>query len=450
MSRTTWYSFCVTALVILFSIQMIAPQMFVQQVEATETADTPWPMFRGDVKHTGLSPYDTSGNHGELKWRMKTGGEIYSSPIIDNDGTVYITSLDGHLYAIRPSGTVKWRTDLGHDILVSSAAIASDGTIYVGSQYFLYSISHDGLVKWRLPMWMCSSSPTIGADGIIYVTDGDGNLVAVFPNGTVNWTLNIGDLTQSSVAVADDGTLYVKASSFDSYWHGKEFLYALAPDNSTIWQRSITQEFNLTVTTSFSSPSIGKDGTVYIGSDDHHLLAFSPQGEMKWTFNTEGAICATPTIGSDGTIYVGNWVNTTTDRMPEHNYLYAVNPDGSLKWKYEIGNQMFCSPSIGADGTLYFGTDSYFSTTHDERNRTYFLAVDSKGQLKWRIETGSVFSSPAIDKDGSVYFGSVDGYVYAVKGGSPPLGPKVLLPIGGMMLLAVVFAVIVLEGNRKR
>ena len=32
-------------------------------------ADSPWPMFRGNAQHTGLSPYDTSNNLGELKWK---------------------------------------------------------------------------------------------------------------------------------------------------------------------------------------------------------------------------------------------------------------------------------------------------------------------------------------------------------------------------------------------
>ncbi len=450
MSRTTWYSFCVTALVILFSIQMIAPQMFVQQVEATGTADTPWPMFRGDVKHTGLSSYDTSANHGELKWRMKTGGEIYSSPAIGNDGTIYITSSDGHLYAIRPSGNIRWRTDLDYDLLLSSPAIASDGTIYVGSWGFLYSINQDGSIRWRLPVGV-SSSPTIDKNGMVYVTAEFTHLVAVYPNGTVKWTMKLGDTCQSSVAIADDGTLYVKGASHDpEYWTSTELLYAFSANGSRVWQRTVTLDSNVTVISGFSSPSIGKDGTIYIGSDDYRLFAYSPEGEMKWTFNAEGAVVVSPAIGPDGTIYVGNWINTTSNRVPEHNYLYAVNPDGSLKWKFRTELPTCSSPSIGADGTIYFGSDNYSETGSGRESGASFYAVDANGHQKWKIETGSVLSSPSIDKDGSVYFGSEDGYVYAVKGGSPPLSPKILLPIGGMMLLAVVFGVIILEGNRKR
>jgi outer membrane protein assembly factor BamB len=382
---------------------------------------------------------------------MKTGAAVYSSPAIGNDGTIYITSYDGHLYAIRPTGTLKWRIDIGDGSLFSSPAIASDGTIYVGSRYFLYSISQDGLIKWKLSMWV-TSSPTIGANGTIYISDYYASLFAVRPNGTIEWTMNIGEFTQSSVAIADDGTLYVVAESSDPFnrpLNDTEFLYALTP-NKTVWKRSITQESNLTARTTFSSPSIGKDGTIYVGSDDNHVLAFSPQGEMRWRFTAEGAIVVSPAIGPDGTVYVGNWINATTNKIPDHNYLYAINPDGSLRWKFETGLPIYSSPSIGADGTLYFGSYNYSSVGSGRESGAYFYAVDANGQLKWKIETGSVVSSPAINKDGSVYFGSEDGYLYAVKGGSPSLGPKILLPIGGMMLLAVVFAAIVLEGNRKK
>jgi outer membrane protein assembly factor BamB len=40
---------------------------------------------------------------GERKWRCKLGGEIKSSPAIGSDGTVYVTSVDSCVYAIRSS-----------------------------------------------------------------------------------------------------------------------------------------------------------------------------------------------------------------------------------------------------------------------------------------------------------------------------------------------------------
>ena len=68
--------------------------------------------------------------------------------------------------------------------------------------------------------------------------------------------------------------------------------------------------------------------------------------ELKWEYETGGVVQCSPTIGSDGTVYVGS----------EDANLYAINPDGSLKWKYETGDWVFSSPAIGSDRTIYVGS----------------------------------------------------------------------------------------------
>ena len=74
---------------------------------------------------------------GDLLWSFPTTGNIKSSPAIAQDGTIYIESFDGNLYAINPNGTQKWTSSInGTDqglILGSSPIIAQDGTIYIGS-----------------------------------------------------------------------------------------------------------------------------------------------------------------------------------------------------------------------------------------------------------------------------------------------------------------------------
>ena len=67
-----------------------------------------------------------------------------------------------------------------------------------------------------------------------------------------------------------------------------------------------------------SSPAIGSDGTVYVGSADTKLYAInSKSGEKKWEFETGGAVTSSPAIGSDGTVYVGS-----VDKK-----LYAIKTD---------------------------------------------------------------------------------------------------------------------------
>ena len=55
-----------------------------------------------------------------------------------------------------------------------------------------------------------------------------------------------------------------------------------------------------------SSPAIGSDGTIYIGSNDDNLYAVNPDGTEKWRYVVPGRrpVRASPAIASDGTIYV--------------------------------------------------------------------------------------------------------------------------------------------------
>ena len=56
-----------------------------------------------------------------------------------------------------------------------------------------------------------------------------------------------------------------------------------------------------------SSPAIGSDGTVYVGSDDNKLYAINGKSGVKlWEFETGGGVDSSPAIGSDGTVYVGS------------------------------------------------------------------------------------------------------------------------------------------------
>lgn len=90
------------------------------------------------------------------------------------------------------------------------------------------------------------------------------------------------------------------------------------------------------------------------------VIAGTP-GTLKWVFDTGGAVDS-PTIGSDGTIYIGS------------DKLYAVNPDGTVKWAFESGDSIR-SPAIGANEILYAGSYSYSNwknpRCHRKQSRTY-------------------------------------------------------------------------------
>ena len=148
-----------------------------------------------------------------------------------------------------------------------------------------------------------------------------------------------------------------------------------------------------------STPAIGADGTIYVGSNDDHLHAVSPDGSQVWTFETDGDVVSSPAIGEDGTIYVGS----------KDSKLYAVRPNGTERWHFETNGAISSSPAVGADGTIYFGSSD---------DNVYALYPD--GRLRWKLEgrhgwVDSSFDGPVtISSAGQVFAGGSDGCVYAI------------------------------------
>ena len=203
----------------------------------------------------------------------------------------------------------------------------------------------------------------------------------------------LGGETESSPALASDGTIYIGT------FHG--WLLAISPEGKIKWKFKTKVEIK-------SSPAVAADGTIYFGSRDRNFYALTPKGKLKWKQTTGGWVDSSPAIAADGTVYFGSW---------DGNF-YALAPDGNLKWKVATSNLVTTSPAIAADGTVYFGS-------HDKN--LYALAPD--GKLKWKFLTGAeIDGSPAIAADGTVYFASTDGNFYALN----PVGKEIWrLRLGG-------------------
>ncbi len=269
---------------------------------------------------------------GTLKWKLKPERveKIVASPAIAADGTLYVTFLT--LCAVTPAGTVKWTTEVYQNTSCTGAAIGSDGTIYVGnSNMRMVAVNPDGSEKWRARSGVLQGSPVIGADGTVYAASYGGSLRAFSPaDGTEKWQLYVtgSHCSSQGAAIGKDGTIYVG---------GRDHLDAINPDGTRKWACNLD---NIV----YGGPAIGPDGTIYALAGA--LCAVAPDGTLKWQYEAGyGSFKETsPAIGADGTVYVGSSGGS----------VFAVNPDGTLKWEYEVarGSKMY-SPTIGPDGTLY-------------------------------------------------------------------------------------------------
>lgn len=335
-------------------------------------ANSAWPMFLHDLRHTGQSSYN-GPSWPNLKWNFDTGVLVYSAPMIASDGTIILGAAQGTVYAFNPDGTVKWSYNTGQYIEYASAAIAADGTIYQCTDGGMYAFNANGTLKWNVAYGRLSN-PAIGSDGTIYAIHSYSGLAAINSNGTLKWVYpSDGVVLNSSPAIAPDGTIYF------GDWRNK--LYAINPDGTSKWTYTVDGWIE-------SSPAIGADGTIYVTSDSGTLYAINPNGSLKWNRAGNG----TPTIAMDGTIHTGS---------------FAYDTNGNLVWHASDGGMFL---AIGANGIGYGGYGT----------KMYATAPD--GTVLWAYPTGGGFHSPgpAIGADGTLYFGSDDGKLYALTQGTMP------------------------------
>jgi outer membrane protein assembly factor BamB len=198
----------------------------------------------------------------------------------------------------------------------------------------------------------------------------------------------------------------------------------------------------------FSTPVIGADETIYVGSADKRFYALDPaSGEQRWSFETGECIDCAGAIASDGTIWFPSCDASIYGMAPDgterarlspfaqrsafspstiywweanvalgpNGWLYAGNddfnfyaldPEHGVRWSHLTGMHIWTAPAFGDDGSVYFISFDL-----------HLYALDAEtGALRWRSDVGNFCaSSPAIGPGGTLFFGSFDGSVVAVE-----------------------------------
>lgn len=361
------------------------------------------PMFHVGWLHQGRSPYRVSKEAPRPLGRLPTGGSVFGSPAITDEGLAIFGSHDRRIYAVAPAAdgggalSPRWSRATG-DLVWCSPALgpAPDGSlrVYVGSDDDkLYALdAASGAVRWSFLAGPCKRAVglgpeaarcdvdgvTIGPDGtILLVADG---AYALRPDGSLRWRFPLRTHCASAPAVAPDGTVYFGCQD------GR--LYALGPDGARRWDFHAADDID-------SAPAVGADGTIYVGSDDDRLYALSPSGALRWALRTGGDVRASPAIAADGTVYIGSFDGV----------MYAVREGGTVAWTFSTADRIGASATLDADGVVLFGS---------EDDRLYAVAPD--GKLLWSVLLdGDVDSTPAIGADGTIYVGSDDKALHLLR-----------------------------------
>ena len=270
--------------------------------------------------------------NGSVKWTYAAGDlDSFedSAPVVASDGTIYVATPD-RLLALRPDRSLKWVADPhGHALVPVSPAIASDGTIYYGTDEAFYAVKPNGTFKWTNSMPQVSFwfSPEIAADGTILVEGwlyGSNYLYALnSTNGSVKWTFPMSSdwgerepwFKASSCAVAADGQIYV--SDVDGT------LYSLGPDGIMNWSYQ-------TGAGGLKSPVLGPDGTIYVASyESGNLFSFygtSPIACAPWPEYRRNSRHTAAVVSSDSSGHL------SSPQMRTNGFQFTVNaPTNSVE-----------------------------------------------------------------------------------------------------------------------
>lgn len=393
---------------------------------------------------------------GELKWKFKTEGRIFSSPLSQN-GIVYIGSEDGFLYAIdEKTGKENWKFKTNGAI--HSSLSFAEKTIYFGSfdGYYYAVNTQTGKEIWKfktggehwlgeIGIWGMKpetqymddlwdfylSSPIIyqnGKTALVIFGSSDGNVYAVdAKTGKETWKFKTNGPVHGT-AVIDKNKIYI--GGWDAV------LYALnAETGKEIWHYALETKTGFK---GIQSSVAVADGKVFFGARDPYFFALDAEtGKLNWKYDAENSWILSSAVIKDNTIYVG-----TSDTYA----LLALDlKTGKEKYRLKTNGYVYSSPAI-AGNTVYFGdfTGNFFAlnllsngkefNSVSTENRKQFAASTLKNDLLdfgytaqnedlsiydnnkkvmdqfYRL--GAIVSSPFISNN-TIYFGSSDGYLYA-------------------------------------
>ncbi len=422
-----------------------------------QDANTSSSMFHSGPERVGIYQTKAYANFGSPKWMLKTAGKVFSSPVVF-DGSVFIGSEDGHLYAIdATSGKIKWKFKTG--AAVHSSPAVHGTMVYFGSfDGYYYALDRkSGKEVWRFktggeqlfgakgywnlkpeeqyhadPWQYFMSSPVVGnIDNkvTVYFGSSDANVYAVDgASGVLKWSYRTNGPVHSSPALRN-GRIYI--GSWDAA------VYALdAFTGKLAWKFQTGQQTGMTGVQ--ASPAVDNN-TVYIGARDAKFYALDAMsGKKKWEYNADNSWVLSTAAVKDNTVYFG-----TSDSF---RFVALDASTGKEKFHMKVNGYLYASPAI-AGNTAYFGdfTGKMYAvnlTSKGKQKDEYILKsrtvsasrvlagdtlnfqhassgkdVGYYAELKSAAETfyqlGSIVSSACVH-DGVIYFGSADGNVYAI------------------------------------
>jgi outer membrane protein assembly factor BamB len=340
-------------------------------------------MFHGGPGHAHVSAA-RGPRSARVRWTTKGLGPIAAQVVAAPDeATLYVASLGGALHALqRSDGAQKYTVPLG-DRVYSTPFVANDGAVFVGTDAKQLVALDGERVRFRLELdGEADSGVNQLSDGTLVFAAG-ATLYGVSPRGDLKFRFRAKKKIYSQPAVTPSGMVVFGSQD--------DHVYALR-QGELLWATNVGADVDC-------APSIGADGSIFVGTDKGEVLKLDEQGAIKWRSSVGGFVRGGLTLAHNGDVLVG-----TYGPAPR---VARLGPTGAITGAFGIqgtGAREFGvhgSPLEDREGAVYFGSQD---------NAAY--GVGPSGQLLFRHETGADVDAPlTLLSDGSLVIPSEDGSV---------------------------------------
>lgn len=360
-----------------FPLLVLTSMTFPLSICSGQPAQSPWPMFRHDVKRSGRGS-EIGPSTPTMVWTYHFLSSFLGEAVLGSSGRIYVGSSASHIYVLEPGGQLAWSYQAANYVS-NHLALGSGENLYIGAtDYNFYVLGSSGMLSWSyrasdgIP-----SGPALNSTGIVYVGAGstsnlDNRLYTLNSDGSLLWSYRTGHAVTSSPALGEgETTIYVGS------WDNR--LYALNATCALRWSYATGAGI-------VSSPAVDSGEHIYISSDDNVLYAVNSDCSLRWSYATALWLKSPPALSSDGVVYAGS----------NDNKLYAVASDGALSWSYATNFPSYYNldscPAVDGDGRIYIGTPD---------NSLYAFNVN--GSLYWSLITSGDVGSAVLGTGGRLY-----------------------------------------------
>lgn len=272
---------------------------------------------------------------GARSWSVALGDRAYGTPLVGDDGTIYLGTDAKKLLAVSPKGTVLFRLETEGEA-DTSAAFDEAGNVVFAAGNRLHSMRRGGDLAWRFAArGKIFTAPAITNEGLVIVGAQDHHVHAVGVGGELAWKVDLAADVDGAPAIGDDGSIYVGTDAGD--------VVRLDARGNVLWRTPVGGFVR-------GSLSIARNGDVIVGTYGPvpRVVRIGSGGAVRGAFAIPGTgarefgIHGGPLEDADGVLYFG----------AQDDAAYAVGPDGGLRWRFEAGGDIDGPLTMLADGSL--------------------------------------------------------------------------------------------------